>query len=148
MDVVKATEAVATLFPEIYRRLHARRTHGERLGAQSMAVLQHLAMSGPLTIGEAAEHFGRAQSVVSEMVDRLVRRGLVERMRDARDRRRTLIWLTSQARGLLERAPQVLSGEQVARALSSMSAAERSGLVRGMTALVRAADEHRPRRAR
>lgn len=39
-------------------------------------VLRHLAMSGPLTVGEMARHFGRAQSVVSEIVDGLEDKGL------------------------------------------------------------------------
>jgi hypothetical protein len=34
-------------------------------------VLSHLAVAGPLTVGEAAVHLGRAQSVVSEIVDAL-----------------------------------------------------------------------------
>jgi DNA-binding MarR family transcriptional regulator len=85
---------------------------------------------------------------VSELVDRLVGRGLVERMRDARDRRRTLVWLTPQARELLERAPQVLSPEHLAEALGSMSSTERRDLVQGMRALVNGADEHRPGRPR
>jgi DNA-binding MarR family transcriptional regulator len=148
MNVPEAADAVATLFPEIYRRLHARRARRDEPVGHGMAALQHLALTGPLTIGEAAAHFGRAQSVVSELVDRLARRGLVERMRDARDRRRTLVWLTPKARELLERAPQILSAERLADALGSMSSAERRGLVQGMRALVRGADEHRPGRPR
>jgi DNA-binding MarR family transcriptional regulator len=146
MDATEAAAEVAALFPEIYRRLHTRRVRGERVGAQGMAVLEHLAMTGPLTVGEAAAHFGRAQSVVSEMVDRLQRRGLLERIRDQRDRRRALVWLTPKARELLERAVQVLSQERLAEALSTMSKTERTELVRGMRALVRAADAIKQRR--
>jgi DNA-binding MarR family transcriptional regulator len=59
-------------------RLHTRREkRGHRPGAQGHAVMQHLALSGPLTVGEAARHFERAQSVVSELVDRLAADGFV-----------------------------------------------------------------------
>ena len=57
-------------------------------------MLEHLALAGPLTIGEAAAHLRRAQSVVSE-VAHLERQGLLEREADPADRRRTLIWLTA-----------------------------------------------------
>lgn len=52
-------------------------------------MLTHLAVSGPLTVGEAAGHLNRAQSVVSEIVDGLERKALLERERDPADRRRT-----------------------------------------------------------
>ena len=45
-------------------------------------------------VSEAAAHLSRAQSVVSEIVDGLEDKGLLARMRDSRDRRRTLVWLT------------------------------------------------------
>jgi DNA-binding MarR family transcriptional regulator len=54
-------------------------------------VLEHLALAGPLTVGEAAAHMNRAQSVVSEIVTHLERDGLLERQTDPGDRRRTLI---------------------------------------------------------
>lgn len=57
-------------------------------------MLTHLAVSGPLTVGEAAGHLNRAQSVVSEIVDGLERKALLERERDPADRRHTLVWLT------------------------------------------------------
>ena len=47
----------------------------------SRAVLEHLAMAGPLTIGEAAGHLNRAQSVVSEIVSHLTDQELLERKR-------------------------------------------------------------------
>ena len=87
--VSAATAAVAELFPAIYLRFHVRRPKPvSRLDQTGTAVLLHLERIGPLTIGEASKHLGRAQSVVSEIVSRLERRGLIERMRDERDRRR------------------------------------------------------------
>src|SRR5215470_11634026 len=48
----------------------------------SLAVLEHLAHAGPLTVGEAAAHLNRAQSVVSEIVSHLERQGMLEREGD------------------------------------------------------------------
>jgi DNA-binding MarR family transcriptional regulator len=136
----------AELFPEVYRRLHARRGKDSvRLTPQMMAVMMHLSMSGPLTVGEMARHLERAQSVVSEIVDGLVAKGLLERMPDARDRRRTLVWLTDAAHEAMRRDRDVLDPARLARAMSALSDAERRGLLDGMRALVRAAEALGPR---
>ncbi len=77
------SERFADLFPEVYSRLHSRKERSAtRVTPQMWAVLQHLAMAGPLTVTEAA-HFERSQSVVSETVDALCKKDLVERMPDA-----------------------------------------------------------------
>lgn len=136
-----AASEICALFPAIYLRYCRRHARGEmRLTPQMDAVLQHLAMSGPLTIGEMSRHLSRAQSVVSEIVDGLEKKGLLERMRDARDRRRVLVWLTDAARELLGRRAEVLDRARVSRAVKKLRPAERQGLVEGMRALVRAAE--------
>jgi DNA-binding MarR family transcriptional regulator len=141
-DARKAAEALAELFPAIYLRLHARHfKRGHRANSAGVAVLQPLAMAGPLTVGEAATHFDRAQSVVSEIVDRLVGAGLAERMRDERDRRRVLVWLTPLGFDELERDRQVLSRKLVLSAMQRMKPAARRALLDGMRALVAASDE-------
>lgn len=140
-DARAAADELGRLYPAIYLRLHARRPKdGRRAAAQQMAVLQHLARSGPLTVGEAARHFARAQSVVSELVDRLAAAGLAERMRDERDRRRVLVWLTPAGLDAVERDRQVLSPAHVVAALGRMKPAARRALLDGMRALVAAAD--------
>src|SRR5215471_4373693 len=130
--------AFAELFPAVYLRFHRRDPKGDALPTASRAVLQHLSTAGPLTVGEMARHLDRAQSVVSEVVDHLVRDGLLERMPDARDRRRALVWLTEQALTYLDRDRDVLSRELLARAMARMTPAARAALLRGMHALVRA----------
>jgi DNA-binding MarR family transcriptional regulator len=137
------------LFPSVYLRLHRRHRRDDlRLTPQMSAVLHHLAMSGPLTIGEMARHFARAQSVVSEIVDGLEKKALLARMRDERDRRRVLVWLTDDAHDALKRERQVLDPELVRRALAGMTSAERNGLFTGLRALVRAADRATGRQSR
>lgn len=77
---------------------HRRDEKRSDLSGSARGVMQHLARTGPLTIGEAARHLDRAQSVVSDIVTGLCTRGLLERRADARDRRRTLVWLTPAGR--------------------------------------------------
>jgi DNA-binding MarR family transcriptional regulator len=132
-----AADELCELFPALYLRFCRRREPGEtRITPQMDAVLLHLAMSGPLTVGEMGAHFARAQSVVSEIVNGLEKKGLLERMRDERDRRRTLVWLTDEARELLERRRQVLDAGRVARAMERLTRSQREALLAALRALV------------
>jgi DNA-binding MarR family transcriptional regulator len=133
------------LFPAVYLRFHRRDGKTRELPTASRSVLHHLTLTGPLSIGEMAKHLSRAQSVVSEIVDHLEQAGLLERMRDPKDKRRTLVWLSGQGLALLEREREVLSGELLARAMARMQPAERHALLRGMHALI-AADHDTPKR--
>jgi DNA-binding MarR family transcriptional regulator len=74
-ELCAQAERFAGLFRAIYLTFHRRDGPRNELSGASRAVLQHLAMSGPLTVGEAAVHLVRAQSVVSEIVDGLARQG-------------------------------------------------------------------------
>jgi DNA-binding MarR family transcriptional regulator len=140
-DPKAAAREFGRLFPAVYLRFHRRDDKQRELPGASRAVLQHLSLTGPLTIGEMAKHLSRAQSVVSEIVEHLERSGWLERERDPGDRRRVLVWLTEAGHELLERAREVLSPELLERALSRMSAAERRALLRAMQALLTADEE-------
>ena len=99
-------------------------------------MLEHLALAGPLTVGEAAAHLGRAQSVVSEIVTHLEGQGLLEREDDPADRRRTLIWLTPGGHEALRRDHEVLGVDQVARALARLPPGRADDLIAGLRTLV------------
>lgn len=131
------------LFPAVYLRFHRRDGKRRELPGASRAVLQHLTLTGPLTVGEMAKHLNRAQSVVSEIALHLERDGLLERMRDPQDKRRSLVWLSDAGLALLEADREVLSRDLVAEAMTRMSPGERRALLRGMDALIRA-HETRP----
>lgn len=139
-DAADAARAFGELFPAVYLRFHRRDPKASELTLASRAVLQHLSLTGPLTVGEMARHLERAQSVVSEIVDHLERDGLLERMRDERDKRRTLVWLTPYGLDLLARDREVLSRSLLEAAMPALDPSERRGLLDGMRALVRAAE--------
>jgi DNA-binding MarR family transcriptional regulator len=139
VDAVRAlAEEYAELFPQVYLRLHRRDGKRRHLSGASRAVLLHLGQTGPLTIGECAKHLGRAQSVVSEIVEQLEKNGLLARVRDADDRRRTLVWLTDAGRERLVLDQDVLSRAALLDAFGKMNAEERAMLIQGTRALVRA----------
>jgi DNA-binding MarR family transcriptional regulator len=138
-DAREQAERFAELFRALYLTYHRRDGPRNALTGASRAVLTHLAVTGPLTVGEAAGHLDRAQSVVSEIVDGLVRKGLLERERDPADKRRTLVWLTPAGHEAIRRDAEVLGVDVLAEAIASMSDADRTALLTGAAALLAAA---------
>ena len=132
-------ERFAELFRAVYLTFHRRDGPRGQLAAASRAVLEHLALSGPLTVGEAAAHLSRAQSVISEIVTHLEHQGLLEREDDPADRRRTLIWLTAYGHEVLRREREVLGVDHLAMALARLPPAQADDLIAGLRALVDAA---------
>jgi DNA-binding MarR family transcriptional regulator len=143
-DARAAASEFAESFPALYLRFHVRRAKRSELSAQSRGVLEHLALSGPLTVTEAARHMNRAQSVISEMLVSLERKHLVMRFPDARDRRRTLVWLTEAGQSRLAADRRVLDSERLELAFAGMTANERKQLISGVRALLRSAESLGP----
>jgi DNA-binding MarR family transcriptional regulator len=129
-------ERFAELFRAVYLTFHRRDGPRGQLPGASRAVLEHLALAGPLTVGEAATHLARAQSVVSEIVTHLERQGLLEREGDPADRRRTLIWLTPGGLETLRRDREVLGVDHLARAMSRLPPGRADQINTGLRALV------------
>jgi DNA-binding MarR family transcriptional regulator len=129
-------EQFAGLFRAVYLTFHRRDGPRSQLPGASRAVLEHLALAGPLTVGEAAAHMTRAQSVISEIVTHLERQGLLEREDDPADRRRTLIWLTAQGHEALRRDREVLSVDMLAGAMTRLPASQAEDLIIGLRALI------------
>jgi DNA-binding MarR family transcriptional regulator len=137
----QAGQAFAELFGAVFLRFHRRGPKRSAWTPQGWAVLHHLEMAGPLTVTEAARHMARAQSVMSEIVNGLERKGLLARLRDARDRRRTLVWLTDEGRRMLATERQVLSPERLERAFRKLGEETRAALLGGLAALIKASQE-------
>jgi DNA-binding MarR family transcriptional regulator len=139
-------ERFAELFRAVYLTFHRRDRPRSELPGASRAVLEHLALAGPLTIGEAAAHMRRAQSVISEIVTHLERDGLLERENDPQDRRRTLIWLAPGGQEALRREREVLSADLLARAMARLPPGQADALNTAMSALIECAhpDDLRP----
>ena len=61
-DEQAQAERFAELFRAVYLTFHRRDGPRSQLAGASRAVLEHLALAGPLTVGEAAAHLSRAQA--------------------------------------------------------------------------------------
>jgi DNA-binding MarR family transcriptional regulator len=135
-DDERAAEDFDRLFQDVYLAFHRRDGKRSELSGASRAVLGHLAMAGPLTVGEAARHLDRAQSVVSDIVTQLERNGLLEREPDPADRRRTLVWLSPAGFERLAEDRRVLSKSLLRQAMSELAAEPRDALLEGLRALI------------
>ncbi|GHO63703.1 MarR family transcriptional regulator [Ktedonobacter sp. SOSP1-52] len=61
------------------------------LGATEEKTLGLLGKFGPLTAGEIASHTGLTTPSVTGLIDRLEKKGMVQRIRDPHDRRRVIV---------------------------------------------------------
>lgn len=71
-------------------------------------VLYALNRQGSLTIGQLAQAIKLSQATVTSILDRLLRRGLIERQRSELDRRKVYISLSERGRDTLAKAPTPL----------------------------------------
>src|SRR4051812_46995224 len=78
------------------------------LSAAQLFVLRKLAEVQMLSVGELAIRTATSQSSVSEVVQRLVTAGLVQRQRSARDGRSVELTLSEAGRALVDKAPQAV----------------------------------------
>jgi DNA-binding MarR family transcriptional regulator len=112
------------------------------LSVAQMATLMLLDAEGGGTVGGLAADLGRSLSATSRLIDQLVRRELVSRHEDDRDRRVKRITLTprgSELIGLVQR--QRSEAQRVV--MEALSASERAEVMRGMALLAEAADRRR-----
>jgi DNA-binding MarR family transcriptional regulator len=138
-----AADAFCEAFPAAFLAFHRRDGRRGELTNASRAVLQHRAQTGPVSIGEAARHLDRAQSVVSEIVAQLEGHGLLEREADPDNRRRTLVWLTRAGLERLRADADVLDRELVTRAMDTLDEDTRRGLLDGLNALLAASTQRK-----
>ena len=141
-DAKAAADEISRLYPAVYQRFHVSRRPigGSDLTPRMLGVLQHLSASGPLTVGELATHLGLSKATATELVTRVEERGLVDRMRDERERRRVYVWLTEQGRQRANLHARVLADDELLAAVGRMTATDRKLLINGLRALLAAAD--------
>ncbi|AFT69171.1 Transcriptional regulator, MarR family [Alloalcanivorax dieselolei B5] len=85
------------------------------LTAPQLLVLQAIKPHGELTMGDIANEVSVSQATVTTILDRLEKRGLIERKRGEQDKRRVYASLTGEGGAILERAPTPLQEEFMAR---------------------------------
>src|SRR6478609_8201457 len=139
----EAMTAVMTLYPRIYFACHTRHVRDPQtarmLSRHQASILDHLDEIEPTTVMDLAAHMGVTAATMSLAIDRLERKGYVVRLRDAKDRRRVHVRLTTAGVRIKE-ASTVLDPERVQRLVARLSDADRTRAIEGLGLLASAAD--------
>jgi DNA-binding MarR family transcriptional regulator len=140
----EAMSAVMTLYPRIYFACHMRHVRDPQtqrlLSRHQASILDHLDELEPTTVLDLARHMGVTAGTMSLGIDRLERKGYVVRLKDAKDRRRVHVRLTTAGVRVRE-ASSVLDPARVEMLVARLDEAERTRAIEGLALLARAAQE-------
>ncbi len=140
MQTVSIVEEVVELMPKIGRGLYATLLDDPEIRGLTLPQVKALVFlydMGERSLTELASGLAVTLPSASELVDRLIDRGLVERMVDPADRRRVLISLTEPAIAYGRRIHD-LRRAQARAALDAMPVEERDCFIRSIRALAAA----------
>lgn len=107
------------------------------LSAAQLFILHSLAEAPSESMSELAERTMTDPSSVSTVIDRLVRRGLVKRIRSREDLRRFTLRLSPIGQRVIRTAPRAPQ-ELIAKSLAALPSAERTVVLRGLETLIHA----------
>jgi len=137
-------DRVLDAYPRIFFACHARHVRdpvSQRvLSRHQASILDHLDPTDATSLAGLAAHMGVTPATMSLAVDRLVKKGYVNRVRDAGDRRRLRLRLTAAGARVRE-ASSMLDRARLETVLGRLSTAEREAAIAGFEALARAADD-------
>lgn len=103
----KITQAISLHSRDLNRR------YG--LTGPQLVILNEIANHQALSVTKLAQLISLSQATVTDILNRLGKKGLVERTRDDIDRRRVMIQLTAKCREILSKAPPALQETFVER---------------------------------
>jgi len=139
-----AITAVMTLYPRIYFACHTRHVRDPQtqrlLSRHQASILDHLDELEPTTVMDLAAHMGVTPATMSLAIDRLERKGYVVRLKDAKDRRRVHVRLTTAGVRVRD-ASSVLDPSRVEALVGKLNDEERAQAIEGLALLARAAQE-------
>jgi DNA-binding MarR family transcriptional regulator len=148
--VGEAMTAVMTLYPRIYFACHTRHVRDPQtqrlLSRHQASILDHLDEIEPTTVMDLAAHMGVTPATMSIAVDRLERKGYVVRVKDAKDRRRVHVRLTTAGVRVRE-ASSVLDASLVEALVGRLTDEERARAIEGLGLLAHAGHERPGREA-
>ena len=108
--------------------------HGARPKPRHIAALLQIAGNERMSVSELADRLSISLATASQLVSDLADLGLVERVEDPADRRRTLIEVSTRHRPLIDKVLN-LRLRPLDDALGRLTPDERSGLCRGLQRL-------------
>src|SRR5689334_4267795 len=141
VSVGEAMTALMTLYTRIYFACHTRHVRDPQsqrlLSRHQASILDHLDEIEPTTVMELAAHMSVTAATMSLAIDRLERKGYVVRLKDAKDRRRVHVRLTTAGVRVRE-ASSVLDASRVEALVARLTDEERARAVEGLALLANA----------
>jgi DNA-binding MarR family transcriptional regulator len=98
------------------------------LTGPQLVVLQFLERHGPQTTGQLAEGVSLGQATLSDILERLEKKELIERRRSTADKRRVINELSAAGRGAIQGAPPLLQ-ERFVRELRGLAEWEQTQIL-------------------
>src|SRR5882762_2981411 len=124
------------VFLVLWKAARAVQTYAEKsitelaLCGSDFGVLEALLHKGPLPVNEIGKKILLTSGSITVAVDRLEKRGLVERRAHGTDRRARIVHLTKEGRKVMTRAYAEHAADMEQLASASLSRAERQTLIR------------------
>ncbi|MDX8046604.1 MarR family transcriptional regulator [Gracilibacillus sp. S3-1-1] len=97
VDIEKELRYIASIIKQKGREI----LHNYPITTPQFIALQHLLERGDLTLGELSKHINLAFSTTTDLVDRMEKIEIVERVRDTKDRRVVRIHLLDKGRKII-----------------------------------------------
>ncbi len=85
------------------------------LTSPQLIILQELSHDDYIAIGEIARKISLSQATVTDIIDRLITKGLVTRTKNNLDRRQVLIKITPDGKSIISKKPTLLQKEFLAK---------------------------------
>lgn len=138
MNNLEATQAIldwTAVFMRLSMHGFLRLAHGSGLSWAQIAVLMHLHYQGPREVMACGELLQLSPAGASQMIERLVQGGLVQRCESPDDRRVRLVHLTAAGRQVVDETIQAQQGwlEHLLAALTDEQRAAVSQALRMLT---------------
>jgi DNA-binding MarR family transcriptional regulator len=131
-------EHISDIFTRILMKTMTVDLTSEEITEAQFQALRHIAGHGSSTVGGLAEGLSISQPAATTMVDRMSKRGFVERQPGRIDRRQAEITLTERAVSLMEEIERDRA-ERLGRILEEMGDSERRQLLESLEGFVAAA---------
>jgi DNA-binding MarR family transcriptional regulator len=94
---VELWQSLSSIYRTALKRLN-RRLSDDKISFSQFSILRAIGKFGPMPMGRLSEHMLVAPANITGLIDRLERKGYVERKRDTADRRLCMIELTDKGR--------------------------------------------------
>jgi DNA-binding MarR family transcriptional regulator len=105
------------------------------LTGPQLVILQEVVDSGEVSVGTVARAVSLSQGTVTDIVERMEKRGLLDRRRSDLDRRRVLVRATDSGKQILERATPLMQ-ESFARRFNHLQDWEQAMILSSLQRLV------------